>query len=373
MARVALAALLLGLLATSGAAGAGKPAGSRVVVLDARGRLAASVPVDGPVFAVAGDRGSGWFVLGAFRRIGGVNRLGLAHLRADGSVDPWWWPGVAASGVNLAGGAALAVSTRRVYVAAAVPGHLVALDRRTGARLRTWRPPSGPWSEVLALANAARDLVVGGEFRGGLMALHARTGVLDRTWVRDASVAVGHFEGGRVAAMTVAGRRVYVAGQFVRMGGLRRNGLAALDARSGAVIRSWHPAIANCRFCATSQIGPVAAAAGHVFVGGGTKAVSGQRFHGIAALDSRTGAPDRRWRGGIARGRAVVLTSVGNRVYAGGDFRMANGFTRRGLAAFAVSTGRLLPSWTAPPHAVVLALAPSGSRLLVAARLFRHG
>jgi hypothetical protein len=373
MARVGLAALLLGLVATGGAAGVGKPVGSLVVVLDTRGRLAASVPVDGPVFAVAGDGRSGWFVLGAFRRIGGTNRLGLAHLRADGSVDPSWWPGVAASGVNQAGGAGVAVSTRRVYVAAAVPGRLVALDRRTGMRVRAWRPPPGPWSEVLALEIAARDLAVGGAFRSGLVALHARTGTLDRTWTRTAAVDVGQFEGGRVAAITAAGGRVYVAGQFVRIGGLRQNGLAALDARSGAVVRGWHPVVRNCRFCATSQMGPVAAAAGHVFVSGDTKAVSGQPFHGIAALDPRTGVPDRGWRGAVGRGFAVALAGVGNRVYAGGDFRTANGLMRRSLAAFAVTTGQLLASWTAPPHAVVLALAPSGSRLLVAARLFADG
>ncbi len=67
----------------------------------------------GQVHAVAADGSGGWYLGGDFHRVGGVPRSNIAHILADGSVDPGFDPSadaqvqtlaVAADGKVYAGG-----------------------------------------------------------------------------------------------------------------------------------------------------------------------------------------------------------------------------------------------------------------------------
>src|SRR4051812_44669235 len=85
--------------------------GSFVAIDGAAGTVVPGRPqVDGDVHAVAADGSGGWYLGGEFTAVGGQARTNLAHVAADGSVDPAWAP--------TTGGAvqAIAVSGSTVYV-----------------------------------------------------------------------------------------------------------------------------------------------------------------------------------------------------------------------------------------------------------------
>jgi hypothetical protein len=48
--------------------------------------------VTGQVFAVAPDGSGDWYIGGSFIYVGGLARNNLAHVLADGTVDPSWNP-----------------------------------------------------------------------------------------------------------------------------------------------------------------------------------------------------------------------------------------------------------------------------------------
>ncbi|HMN28182.1 MAG TPA: delta-60 repeat domain-containing protein, partial [Caldilineaceae bacterium] len=73
------------------------PATGTGVLLDTIGGLPPptfSDVVDGNVSAAVADGHGGWYIGGSFSHVGGLARNRLAHLRADGSVDPQWNPDV---------------------------------------------------------------------------------------------------------------------------------------------------------------------------------------------------------------------------------------------------------------------------------------
>ena len=106
--------------------------------------------------ALAPNGAGGWYVAGSFTAVGGIVRQGLAHLRADGTVDPGWAPSV-----------------------------------------------SGPFTSALALAVAGSTVYVGGQFQ-------AANGVARNNLAAfDSSGAVTSFDpepNGPVRAMVVAAR-----------------------------------------------------------------------------------------------------------------------------------------------------------------------
>lgn len=111
--------------------------------------------------------------------------------------------------------------------------------------------------------------------RNGLVALDAATGAVDRAWAPkppDCPVCIGFAS---LSGLGVSDERVYVSGSFTRFDGLPRDGVVALDPRTGDVERSWRPARGS------QTILTVALAGGRLYLGTGT---------GLLALDARTGA-----------------------------------------------------------------------------------
>lgn len=65
----------------------GRPTGAWVG-LDAVGRVrSARAPVEGSVTTAVGDGSGGWFVRGSIESVGGFERHGIVHLRANGTFD----------------------------------------------------------------------------------------------------------------------------------------------------------------------------------------------------------------------------------------------------------------------------------------------
>jgi outer membrane protein assembly factor BamB len=354
VASVATGAAALGMVLWAPATSARSGKEGHVVLIDARtGAFDRDFPdADGVVHASVADGHGGWFIGGEFKQVGHVSRPGLARLRASGELDRRFAPSVS--------------------------GPLGSLIREGGT--------------VWALARHG-DVVYEGDYRG-VFAFDARTG--RQLWMTGASArnATG------VAQLTFGNRVLYVVGGFTRVGGVARNGVAALDPQSGKTL-AWSVDVAP------RTVITVAASRGLVYVGGvfsllggklrtGLGSVSAKTGEatgwapytkggevdaiavvgdeilagghgGFVAVDAHTGRPHR-WPERL-RGVATCFAVLGSTVYLGGNVR--DGFTGTGtrrannLAAVQLPEGRFT-SWT--PHLAhymnVFTLAVSGHTVL---------
>lgn len=199
-----------------------------------------SLPID--KMKVVGDK---LFVSGRFRSIGGISRYHLASFDLKTGQLTDWDPhpdseveDFAVSGnVVYACGSFLTVrGTARMGAAA--------FDATTGALL-DWNPNSQTFLRCVA----TRDTVVflggsfdymGGQPRTSVAAVHAHTGALQEWRAVLSEMDEYGFRRPSVDALAVVRGELYVGGHFDRVNDLRRGGLVALDAATGAVL-PWDP------------------------------------------------------------------------------------------------------------------------------------
>lgn len=293
--------------------------------LDSGGTPDPSFPtVNGYVRVVVPDGSGGWYVGGSYSAIGGVQRSSLAHVLADGTVDPGF-----SADVNSDYGSgevrALALAGTTLYiggtftnVAGQPRSNLAAVDAASGALVGSWAP--NPDSDVLALTVTASRLFVGGTFstiagasRTGLAAFAMGTRALNG-WAPVLSTP-------NVTALGASPTTLYVAGDFVAVGAVTRARLAAFDLGSGA-LTSWAP---------TSD-GPMssisyAAVDDTVYVSGNLHQIDGQFTYSMCSVSTRR--PDgerspawcrgpaatrsRRWRARRCTSRRCSTTTPGPR------------------------------------------------------------
>ena len=197
--------------------------------------------VQGRIVSILPDGEGGWFVGGEFLTIGGAQRMHLAHIRADLTLDSNWNP----QPDGPIG--AMAILGRTLYLAGvfariqgqARPG-LAAVDAVTG-ELSGWQSTlNGGWARTLA---ARGDRVyVGGNFketdgkpRRALAALDAQTGQ-----VLDWAPRIEGDSDAEVFAVVVLGTTVYASGYFNTVNGEPRSSLVALDETTASTL-PWNP------------------------------------------------------------------------------------------------------------------------------------
>src|SRR3954452_2592912 len=208
--------------------------GPRVGIDRRTGRIAGLPPVAGgdELVSVAVPDGSGGFFIGGdFGRVGSAPRRNLAHILANGRVDPNFDP--SPNGYVRA----ILVSGSTVYV-------------------------GGSFHEI------------GRETRPNVAALDAANGK---------PAAWNPKPRGPVYAVAVSGDTVYLGGRFDSVAGLQRHRLAAVDARS-ARVRAWNPD-------ADMSVHALAVSGSTVYAGGGVWHIGGKPRNHIAALDAATGKP----------------------------------------------------------------------------------
>jgi hypothetical protein len=430
------------------------------------------------VTGVASDGAGGWYVAGDFGFVGDRRCADLAHVLSTGDVDPALCVETDELVTAMARvGSTLYIGGGFTRVAGRPRFGLAALDVRTGSVL-PWAPRLDERevcddhdcveTSVWAIDAGARALYVGGVFAGvngvertNVAALDLKSG---RTLAFDAGLrrAEDYFGGvgalavsdgtvylsceycnapssrerptlerfdadsgrpvgspipldGPVRVLVVDGWKLYVGGSFQRIAGVRRRGLAALDAETGR-LRPWSPsgipagvavtAVAadkaevhvatedaraesasypilaldavNGRLSSrpVSTNGPVAAIGvfGERVVAGGTfSGVGVQRRDGIAAIDGARGvllewAP----RTGSAEWEhPSSLLVAGGWLFVGGSLTQVDGKRRKGLAAFDLLTRRVTP-WSPivgdigdPFFAGVVSMAADGDAIYV--------
>ncbi len=368
---------------------------------------------------------------GQFTSISKSSRSALAALDITLATNfvTAWNPGVSGGSRVIY---ALAVSSNTVYAAGdftTIGGkprnRIAALDATTG-QASTWNPNAN--DAVRAIAISGNTVVAGGDFdsiggrnRNCLAALDmAGLGGAISTWDAnvdnsDASAAT------RVTALDVVDNTLYVAGQFVRMGGELRRGAASLDVAT-AQLKPWQPLVSSLSPDVKPTIWAMALDETYACLGGDFNSLGGYARGGLAALDAASGAAtawnpnagdavyrlaivnDLLYVGGIftnigtaARSRLASLdlatgaatdwhpivtgtsgyiysfSIASNTLYASGWFSQINGKAVANLAAFDLQTGALMESWTPKPNERVYATLVEDNLLYVAGRFTSIG
>lgn len=238
----------------------------------------------------------------------------------------------------------IARSGNTLYIAGAFrtvgenSGGLVPVHPRTGEALRPFPRVAGFIYEIVPDGSGGWYIggeftAVGGEPRSCLAQIRADGSVTD--WNPNVTGSPGYIDAPSANAIVVVGERVYVGGAFREVGGLPRENLGCVDAKSGEVL-DWNPGTHVDGYVYT-----LAASDTTVFVGGYFFYVGGQPRSCLAAVDAMTGEvlP---W-DPYAGGAVWCLLARGSTLYVGGEFGQIADGSRPHLAAINIPTAQLLP------------------------------
>lgn len=332
----------------------GKETGSWVPI-DPAGTVPAVPPaVSRTVSAAVPDGSRGWYLLV------GSDETTVVHLLADRSVDRKWkltTDGTIQALAGRAGVLYLAGDFKKIDGSA--HHRLAAIAMKTGkplpwdARVTAKKAKDDASVDVLGLSDDGSTLYFAGDFarvagkpRNGLAAVATATGKVTR-WTPSTD--------GQVDVLRPSGNVVYVGGDFGRVDGRLREELVSVAAGNGA-LTDWDPQ-------PNGAVEAIVQANGSVFVGGTFTSVGGKSRRGMAAVSPRTGAATS-WDANVAGPVDAILVS-GRTVYFGGEFDSVGGQPRSNLAAAAASSGSLSawdPRADRPVH--VLALGSVKGRIL---------
>ncbi len=217
-------------------------------------------------------------------------------------------------------------------------GGCVPFSGRTGAPLRPF--PKFAGTVHVIVPDGGGGWYVGGEFTAvdgkprACLAQVLPDGSIS-SWNPRATGSPGYIDPPAVTAIVVQGDRVFVGGAFREVGGVARENLGCVDARTGALFE-WNPGTHVDGF-----VNALAVDDSTVFIGGYFDSLGGEPRSRLGAVDARTGAV-RPWRpeptGGV---RALLLR--GDTLFVGGAFGQISGAYRPMLAAVDAQTADLLP------------------------------
>lgn len=274
---------------------------------------------------------------------------GMARLNGDGSLDTDWTPDLASAG-PAPQVFALRSTPAGLYVGGTFDG-VRGQSRANLARLDAGGEvdpafTAGTDGLVAALARDGDRLLVGGAFTTLAGAAQPRLGALLADGSRDPAFAPA-IPGGDVRRISVAGGSAFVAGSFTALGGQPRpHGLGAVAADSGDVT-AFAPDVRD-RFGNAMPPGTtndLEAAADAVHVVGTFGTIGGLERNGVAALDPATGGP-LPFDAATPAAPTPFFTDVdrvGDALYVTGAGTTFGGAARDFLAVLDAGTGALRP------------------------------
>jgi beta-propeller uncharacterized protein DUF5122 len=293
--------------------------------------------------AVVDDGAGGYYVGGRFDAVGGVARHNLAHILADGSLDPAFAPDPDGEVSALArGGTTIYAAGAFTTIGGAARTHVAAVDSTGHAT--AWAPVLD--ATPLAIAVSGSTVYLGGRFTTINSAPRPNAGAVDAT--TGATTDWDPQPNDYVYRIAPAGSSVFIAGGFGMVHGtLPVSGLAKVDATTGVPVL-WGPFIHR-----TSTMLPavtaLAVSGSTLFIGGAFDMVAGSARNNAAALDTGTGALQT-WNPNVGASDGLDTPSVaglavsGSTVYVTGSFQTINGtVARTSLAAVDATTGTASP------------------------------
>lgn len=193
-------------------------------------------------------------------------------------------------------------------------------------------------------------------------------GALNLPIVDSAYPSGGIPDGFTIYAMVQSGNTVFVGGDFTSIGGVARNGIAALDATTGTV-NSWYPT------GGVGGINPIVTSllvnGTTLYVGGAFTTIGGSARNGIAAVDIISGSI-LSWypTGGTGSNSTFVrcMCLKGNILYIGGTFTSMGGLSRLRIAALDITTASVsswYPSGGVNGIVRILNLSPDQTKIFV--------
>ena len=206
---------------------------------------------------------------------------------------------------------------------------------------------------------------VDGTTRNRLAACDAATGNL-LGWNPNANGVV------RALAVSPAGTRIYAGGDFTNVGGGARYRVAALSPSGSGAAFPWNPYVNDSvKAVTTSNSGST------VYVGGDFSSAEGAGRQRLAAFNATSGDISKSFKPSVSNGAghfatvlAMDVSPDGDTLYFSGDFALVNGKSRRNAAA--VSTGiATLRAWSPASSGDVagdIILSPSGRTVFVGGR-----
>ncbi|HUA07447.1 MAG TPA: hypothetical protein VMB27_26330 [Solirubrobacteraceae bacterium] len=297
------------------------------------------------------DGNGGFYISGNFASVEGVPRTNLAHILADGTVDPSFDPTVSAEVYTLAlEGSTLyiggAFDSAADVDGTATRAYLAALDASTGA-VSAWNP-TGLNGLVQGMIATPTAVYVGGQFTAPRNYLAAFSPA-------DASLLAWNPNPDFFAEpAAISGSTVYIDGWFSHVGGQSRESVAAVDATTGAVA-GFNPIVGQ------NTVSAVAVSGTAVYLGGSFTTVVGAAHDYLEAVELGTGdaLP---WNPGVT-GSVDALRLEGSTLYVGGAFSgsdSAGGADRNFAAAIDTTTGAAT-SWNPNANGLVNGIVPSGT------------
>ena len=296
--------------------------------------------VKGIVYACIPDGVGGWYIGGEFTQVDGIERNGLAHITRDYALDTIWNPNPTDSYSPEI--LALALSGSTLYAGGAFTGIggkprncMAALDVSTGLAT-DWDPKSN--SAIYALVISGSKIYAGGYF--------SSIGGKNRNRIAALDLAAGNATDwdpgstGSVYALAISGSTLYAGGSFSNIGGAPRNYIAALDTSTG-LATAWNPNGTNSWYM--SRINKIDVAGSRVYIGGEFTKLGSLQRNGLASVDTSTGLPTE-WNPfpqaqGYANPSIRALCISGSTAYVGGYFTSMGVQWRNNVAAIDTSTG----------------------------------
>ncbi len=360
-------------------------------VISRSGAVQGVVHTDGIITSAVPDGHDGWFIAGTFTSVNGEAREHLAHLEADGALDPDWRPTLEGSAPPRYTYGTLALASGQLYVGGSFStvdgkdvGNVAALDAATGGLVSGWQTTLSPSQEITALAADGSSLFVAGGFDGAtstnsstircrLIAVKTANGESDPGFAPSVTSA-GEGGGGCVQSLAVSSGDLLVGGSFDSVDGHAVTGFAPLSQTTGAIDPTF-PSVriaclesAGCNIPLPTVTG-IASTGGRIYIAGEFTGVNDQECNSVVALDRASGqlAPGFSCpRLGDDKLFDLELQVAGPTLYLGGDFKTVNDEQRNGFAVFGADSGSLLDNWS--PSSVtdyVAGLSVSGSSVLV--------
>jgi hypothetical protein len=379
-------------------------------------KLTLSSGAEAMVFSVVDDGAGGFFIGGHFDAVGGVARHELAHILADGSLDPVFAPEpdgqvtalerngstlyVAGSFTTIGGAArthlaavdgaghatawapvldatpnAIALSGSTVYLGGSfttINGvarpNAGAVDATTGATM-AWDPQ--PNNLVYRIAPAGASVFIGGAFTAVhgtspvyyLAKVDATTG-LPTSWIPTIH-STGAGGGSVISALAVSGSSLYVGGLFDMVDSTARSDAAAIDVDTAATLEPWNPNPGTSDGLFIPSVSTLAVSGSTVYLAGSFHTINGTVTRmNAAAVDATTGAATSwaPWLNADANGIALSGSSIG----IAGGFGLAGGVPRNNVAALDAADGTAT-SWDPNVQGgAVRAIAPDGANIFLA-------
>lgn len=358
--------------------------GPLAAVSTSTGALAESFPevAGGSIDAIIPDGGDGYFIGGNFTHVGGVAIYGLAHILPDHTLDTNWnagvSPGVVISALGLEKGilyvgiGLYGSEPSTNYVGdlgnGAITRYYMAALNAANAQATAWAPNLN--GSVYSVLTTPTRIYIGGEFSAANGAVRSHLAALDPAVNLGASQTLAWnpemSNGVSAYPAAISGSTVYIAGIFYEIGGVSRNGIAAVDAVSGALDTDWNPDPGS------GFVSTVAVSGSNVYLGGGFYTLEGQtrNYAGeVTAATSPTSVASLEAWNPDPNGSVGALAVSGSTVYLGGSFSgtddIGGSATRNHVAAVDTTNGTPT-SWNPDPSGAVVAIFPAASTVTIA-------